>query len=176
MTLGLKHTMFELGFWQLLSNTCMYTFLLPNLFVQKQSSIHSFLVELYLFLIWKRHLIFIRGACSSRNSTRESQKSLKQHHKLEITSSNLLFTRGSSMVPYGSLRSHLVLMIPYGYIWSRMVPYAPLWSCMLPYGPIWSRMVPYGPLWSRMPPYGPVWSRMVLYGPLNTSKFKVTCG
>ena len=46
-------------------------------------------------------------------------RSMKQHHKLEITS--------------------------YGPVWYHMVLYSPLWSLMELYGPIWSLKVPYGP-------------------------------
>ena len=47
-------------------------------------------------------------------------RSLKQHHKLEITG--------------------------YGPVWSSMVPYGPIWSPMVPDGPLWSCMVTYGPI------------------------------
>ena len=94
--------------------------------------------------------LFLRGTCTPRNRTSkgvslwvsQSQKSLKQHHKHEITG--------------------------YYPVWSYMVPYRTVWSPIGPYGPVWSHMVllvPFGTAWSCIVPNGPVWSLLILYIP-----------
>ena len=65
--------------------------------------------------------IVIVSSCESvSQSVSQSQKSLKEHHKLEITG-------------YGPVWSHMVL---YGLIWSRMVLNGTVLARMVQYGPV----------------------------------------
>ena len=58
----------------------------------------------------------------------------------------------SSMVLYGPI--HIVPLVLYGTIWSRIVLYSPVFNCMVLHGLIWSRIVQYRFVWS-------CWYRMV---------------
>ena len=123
--------------------------------------------------VLKEYHVVFRGACPSRNRTCESvslsvcesQKSLEQHQKHEITRYGPVWY---SMVLYGPVWSPMVLygpswslMVPYGPVWSHMVPYSPILYCMLLYSTVWYHMVP-------LAPYGTIWHHMVLYDPISS--------